>query len=94
VSHENQEQTGMKGSTGLALILVGALAATPANAQQNGKFPYKEQWDKRFHLTPLSNGAKLLYKEIDLRYQVIGKGPQWHTRKLTGEFQMARVRKG
>ncbi|MDQ3815974.1 MAG: hypothetical protein M3347_18855 [Armatimonadota bacterium] len=52
----------------------------------------RRRYVQRFRLTPLSNGTKLLYKEIDLSYQVIGKSSQWHTRKLRGEFQMTRVR--
>ncbi len=53
----------------------------------------KRRYIQRFRLTPLNDGAKLLYKEIDLSYQAIGGSSQWYTRKLRGELQMTRVRK-
>ncbi len=53
----------------------------------------RRRYVQRFRLTPLNNGTKLLYSEIDLSYQVIGKGSQWHRRKLNGGFEMTKVGK-
>ena len=154
------KRIGTKFSTSLALLAIVTFLPIQANAQQDGKFPYRGQWDQkvtlasgkplvvsytfnnkaqcvltviygksktswscsylmqgksalvsytrygttthgerrryvqRLRLTPLNNGAKLLCKEIDLSYQVIGKGSQWHTRKQKAEFQLTRVHKG
>jgi len=54
----------------------------------------KSRRTQRFWLTPLNKGTNLFYREIDLSYyKVIDKKSQWYTRKLTGKFQMSKVRK-